>query len=635
VLLVARTVTDNERRIVAGLSRVLGPAGIGTLLAVHDSPGVGLPAQVERLLQHRTTRAVVMCGGFPPADRAQALAVLRASGVPTLLVNDAAAGLPSVRTDNAAGIRLALAHLVDDCGAQRIAFARGPVYDLDATEREAAFRDDLARRGLQVDEDLIFDGGYQMEPARASFRDVLATGARIDAVLAANDLSASGVVSAAMDAGLKVPGDLCVVGFDDVSMAARALPTLTSVNPSRSCQGAEAARILLSLIERGRTRDQDPEQCLIRPQLAMRATTTGQAGADIDALARLMHSQMAAEGTMLDVNRALLRCESVDEVLAEVAARVEPLGISNLALVLVDDADPTRTADPAARVALLVRDGRAVPPPPASFPASALVPESLRPQLGATLGILHPLTVPDGELGYLLYETPDQDTAITDALAVDLSRGLAGVMSRVRIAAHAAALEAVVDRRTRELQRANASLRLVNAGLKRSLLLDSLTGIANRRAFQQHLHQHWNELADTGAPMSLLMIDVDLFKAFNDHYGHLAGDETLCVIASCLRESVRGSDDLAARYGGEEFAVVLPAAADDVALTVARRFAARLAERAIVHEASPVAPFVTASIGVATVTVGEPGMHGDLLAAADTALYEAKAGGRNRIRIGT
>lgn len=635
VLVVTPALTDNERRLVAGLAGVLDPEGIRTLVTLHDATGEGLPDQVKRLLTHQQPRAVVLLGGFLSADRAEALALARAGGVPVVVVNDSAAGLPSVNTDNAAAIRLAVAHLVDDCGARRIAFARGPWHDHDATIRELAFRHEVARHGLEFDEELVFEGGYQLEQARASFRDLLAGDVAIDAVVAANDLSAAGVMAAALYHGLRIPADLKVVGFDDIALASQSVPTLTTVNAKRNCQGAEAGKLLLRLMSQGERHpgEVEPEQVVVTPALSVRSSTTGPTELEPDAVARFVHTSLSAGAALLSVNRAMLRCESFADVTAELAARVGRLGIRNLALVLVDGSPTAPDAEPGARVLLLVRDGAPVAAPGGDFPASEVVPDDLAPQLGATLSVLHPLTVPEGEIGYLLYEVPAEDAVFADALAVDLSRGLASVLSRARIAAHAAALEAVVDRRTEELQRANASLRIVNAGLKRSLLLDSLTGIANRRAFQQHLQQHWHEPANHGRPMSLLMVDVDLFKAFNDYYGHLAGDETLRAIAVCLRESVRGSDDLAARYGGEEFAVVLPGADQDVARAVARRFAARLADRAILHQASPISPFVTASIGAATARVSEFATWGHLLAAADGALYEAKARGRNRVRV--
>ena len=129
------------------------------------------------------------------------------------------------------------------------------------------------------------------------------------------------------------------------------------------------------------------------------------------------------------------------------------------------------------------------------------------------------------------------------------------------------------------------------------------------------------------------MVDVDLFKAYNDHYGHLAGDEALRTLASLLVRSVHKPEDLACRYGGEEFVLILPRSGARAALAVATRFRRLLAEAAIPHAASPVAPAVTTSIGIAT-SLPLPDENPDtVLEAADKALYQAKARGRNRVAV--
>ena len=126
------------------------------------------------------------------------------------------------------------------------------------------------------------------------------------------------------------------------------------------------------------------------------------------------------------------------------------------------------------------------------------------------------------------------------------------------------------------------------------------------------------------------MIDVDRFKAFNDGYGHLAGDAALQAVADCLRSAVRRPNDLAARYGGEEFALVLPSTGADGALIVAERVAAGLAERAVPHRWSE-AGVLTASMGVVTLVPGPATTAADVIGLADRRLYRAKHEGRHRI----
>lgn len=170
--------------------------------------------------------------------------------------------------------------------------------------------------------------------------------------------------------------------------------------------------------------------------------------------------------------------------------------------------------------------------------------------------------------------------------------------------------------------------------LRRLVSQDGLTGLSNRRAFDLHLADEWRRALRSREPLSLVMLDVDHFKRFNDRYGHPAGDECLRQVGAALLEATRRVGDLAARYGGEEFAVVLPGTDVARALAFGERLCAAVADLAIVHADSPVAAHVTASVGVATAdTAGADGPCGepaDLVSLADRALYRAKAEGRAR-----
>lgn len=160
---------------------------------------------------------------------------------------------------------------------------------------------------------------------------------------------------------------------------------------------------------------------------------------------------------------------------------------------------------------------------------------------------------------------------------------------------------------------------------------DPLTGIANRRRFDGRLVEEWRRARRNGSPVSLLALDVDAFKAFNDHEGHGAGDDCLRSIAATLGASVQRPADLACRVGGEEFSCLLPETDTDGALTVAERIRGAVEALAIAHPRSPVGDVVTASIGTATLTPGGEDDPERLTVSADRALYEAKQAGRNRV----
>ncbi len=163
-------------------------------------------------------------------------------------------------------------------------------------------------------------------------------------------------------------------------------------------------------------------------------------------------------------------------------------------------------------------------------------------------------------------------------------------------------------------------------------MTDELTEIPNRRRFEQHLEEEWRRAVRQGNPLSAVMIDLDRFKAFNDNYGHAAGDDCLRTVAQTLERVPARPGDLVARFGGEEFVSLLPGADEKGSMLVARRFHRAVAELNIAHAFSSVAGHVTISAGVATV---QPTRDGDsaarLIQAADERLYEAKKAGRNRV----
>jgi diguanylate cyclase (GGDEF)-like protein len=157
---------------------------------------------------------------------------------------------------------------------------------------------------------------------------------------------------------------------------------------------------------------------------------------------------------------------------------------------------------------------------------------------------------------------------------------------------------------------------------------DPLTGIANRRMFDAMLTQEWARCQRAAVPLALAMCDLDLFKAYNDHYGHAAGDEVLRTFGRVLRRLCRRPGDLPARFGGEEFVLVLPETTVDGALAVAEELRLSLWNANIPHEKSPHGR-VSVSIGVAVMTPGHGHIPADLLERADKKLYEAKARSRN------
>ena len=162
---------------------------------------------------------------------------------------------------------------------------------------------------------------------------------------------------------------------------------------------------------------------------------------------------------------------------------------------------------------------------------------------------------------------------------------------------------------------------------------DGLTGIQNRRMFDQHIHRTWQLAMSERQRVAVFLVDIDCFKDYNDRYGHQAGDECLRAVAVCLNQCARRPLDVVARYGGEEFAVVLYQASRDYVAEVLTRIQRSVAELNIPHEASRVATRLTVSIGAAYVLPGPNRSAEGLIQLADEALYAAKEQGRNRVVV--
>ena len=180
--------------------------------------------------------------------------------------------------------------------------------------------------------------------------------------------------------------------------------------------------------------------------------------------------------------------------------------------------------------------------------------------------------------------------------------------------------------------RNHIALKLQTDTLKRLSLMDGLTNVANRRHFDDALDSEMQRALRMQHCLSMLMIDVDYFKPFNDHYGHGAGDKCLKLIAQAMQSQVNRPMDFLARYGGEEFVALLPGTNLEGACRVADSLRQVVAGLRIPHACSPISEYVTVSVGVACHTQNDTRSTSDFLRQADQALYQAKLSGRNQVR---
>lgn len=185
----------------------------------------------------------------------------------------------------------------------------------------------------------------------------------------------------------------------------------------------------------------------------------------------------------------------------------------------------------------------------------------------------------------------------------------------------------------KQLEQRTVALETANKELKRLNALDGLTLIANRCCFDEFLIEKWYRLAQEQQPLSLIFADVDYFKNYNDHYGHLAGDECLRQIAQGIDKIVKDSSYLVARYGGEEFVILLPNVQVKETIQIAENIKKTILLLKIVHAKSPINDYVSLSMGIASLIPDQNLYPEQLVKMADEALYQAKYQGRNRIVV--
>ena len=191
-----------------------------------------------------------------------------------------------------------------------------------------------------------------------------------------------------------------------------------------------------------------------------------------------------------------------------------------------------------------------------------------------------------------------------------------------------------IDRRKQredELLRVTRQLEEANRNLQKLSFLDGLTGIANRRRFDEVLLNEWQRAIRENLPISLIILDIDYFKNYNDRYGHLMGDECLKRVAQSFSAALKRSADLVARFGGEEFAVVLPNTDRKGAIATAEMLRRGIEEMMIPHMASTVGSYLTVSAGVSSTVPARYSHPDELVQSADEALYQAKHTGRNKV----
>ena len=231
----------------------------------------------------------------------------------------------------------------------------------------------------------------------------------------------------------------------------------------------------------------------------------------------------------------------------------------------------------------------------------------------------------------------DEDNSLQFAFAAGAVDYITKPINKIELLARVSSvLQLKIERdrrksREKELLEALGQLRKANEILRRLSAIDGLTGLSNRRHLDEFMEKEWRRAIRDKRPISVIMMDIDHFKAYNDHYGHQGGDDCLKKVGAVIAETVKRPADLAARYGGEEFIAVLPDTGIQGAAELAEKLRKDVEAMGVPHEKSTASNVVTISVGVASIVPEREMDSSKLVAMADMALYTAKNNGRNRV----
>ena len=661
-----------QRNVLTGMRAVALEAGVNVVVYVGRELNPVLaqnrPAnELYNLIDPALQGLIILSGGIGHYLNDAELEVFINRFMPerTVSLTRMVDGISGVMIDNELGMNQLMEHLIKIRGFRKFAFMRGVLQNPESQLRERIFRATLKRHGIPINPNYFLQGDYSRTPAYHATLAFLETKPDVEVIVAANDDMAYGILRAAQNRGLRVPEDLAVTGFDNDELSIFLAPALTTVHQPLLEYGQEAMHAMLRLLD-----GQPGGRVLLPSELTVRDSCNQDATAQatspeqqsqlfsrlLEHANRRFNEQYEFHNLHL-LETSLMAVNTLPELLAHLPEYLLALGVQRAYLVLYPQPAPQPTST--IKLAFAFQDGSRQPEIEGlEFETVQLLPEALQEAMNGMM-LVQPLFVGDTHYGLFLTDANNGTRLYHEPLNSLLSGSIHNVHQTSALRAQTVSLEERIVERTRALEQTNTqlhaeiqqrhnaeiALRQANATLRQIASLDGLTGLYNRAAFDEFLKQHWRQHAQDQLQLSLIMIDIDCFKKYNDHYGHVPGDESLRAVANVLKACVQRSNDMVARYGGEEFAIVLTDTAEAGSEIVIARVQAAIEQLAIPHERSDVAPTLTVSIGVSTCipNVNQPGTSQpganqpevNLIASADRAMYEAKQNGRNQHRRGT
>jgi diguanylate cyclase (GGDEF)-like protein len=561
-------------------------------------------------------------------------------------------GITSVLIDNEPGMNELMEHLIVARGFRKFAYMRGVLQNPESQQRERIFKATLERHGIPINPDHFLRGDFSRTPAYHATLEFLDTKPDVEVIVTANDDMAYGVLRAAQARGLRVPKDLAVTGFDNDDLSIFTAPALTTVHQPLVQYGHQAMHSMLRLLAGEPSNNVFlPSELIVREscnrQTSAQAITPEEKAVLFSSLLEHANQRFNEQYEFHNLHlleTSLMAVNTLPELLAHLPEYLLALGVQRAFIALYPQPapQPTKTA----RLAFAFQNGaRLTVDETLEFETIDLLPEHLHETSNGML-LVQPLFVGDTHYGLFLTDANNGTRLFHEPLNSLLGGSIHNVHQTSALRAQTISLEERIVERTRALEQTNTqlhaeiqqrhtaeiALRQANATLRQIASLDGLTGLYNRAAFDDFLEQHWQQHAQDQLQLSLILIDIDHFKKYNDHYGHVPGDESLRAVANVLKACVQRKNDMVARYGGEEFAIVLTDTAEAGSEIVIARVQDAIRQLAIPHERSDVAPTLTVSIGISTCIPDANQPEVNLIASADRALYEAKQNGRNQHR---
>jgi diguanylate cyclase (GGDEF)-like protein len=653
-----------QRTLLAGIRPVALEAGVNVVVYVGRELNPVLaqnrPAnEIYNLIDPDLQGLIILSGGIGHylSDAELAVFVNRFMPERTVSLTRMVDGITGVMIDNESGMNQLMEHLIKIRGFRKFAFMRGVLQNPESQLRERIFRATLERYGIPIHPNYFLQGDYSRTPAYHATLEFLETTPDVEVIVAANDDMAYGILRAAQNRGLRVPEDLAVTGFDNDELSIFLTPALTTVHQPLVEYGRQAMHAMLRLLDgQPSGRVSLPSKLIVRDscnqQPLLQTTSPEEQSKLFSSLLEHANKRFNEQYEFHNLHlleTSLMALNTLPELLAHLPSYLLALGVQRAYVLLYPQPTPQPTST--VKLAFAFQDGSRQPEMEGlEFETVQLLsdhslPEQLQDAMNGMM-LVQPLFVGETQYGLFLTDANNGTHLYHEPLNGLLGGSIHNVYQTTALRAQTASLEERILERTRELEQTNTqlhaeiqqrhtaeiALRQANATLREIATLDGLTGLYNRAAFDDFLEQHWQQHAQDQLQLSLILIDIDHFKKYNDHYGHVPGDESLRAVANVLKACVQRSNDMVARYGGEEFAIVLTDTSEAGSEIVIARVQAAIAQLAILHERSDVAPTLTVSIGISTCIPDANQPEVNLISSADRALYEAKQNGRNQHR---